>query len=566
MKTSKKGFSLIELLIVIAIFGIIITLGTSIFIFGSNASTKTNVEYTAQAEMRVAVQKLNNAVRDSSSAFVLYKENGNVKTKGWNYIMLSDDKKSLVEYKWDEKSGQHIKTIIVEPQEGITYKVSFNKDTEPYKDNLISYELERVPESGSSRKISSKVEALNALQVIDRAKEVNKKNGSNRLVANALAYRTDARPGAVSQAKAAVSLVLDTSGSMKEELQNGRSRIYFLKEEAKNLINGLSQNPNINVSLTPFNSTANNDSYSNTNIMKQISIEKSNLISTIDGLKAYGGTNTGDGMRRGFYSISEFNELTVNKNANIKNFMVILVDGETTFASVHKIDNDYISFWDDELKSEYKVIINGVTYSYWYNQLENYSYGWKRYKFYFVNARNKKDYISFWEYELPSNCPITKNEKNYTYIGNRWEIDGWDSGVKFYFVNKEDNNDVYFEKPGRISDNWIVWNDFARGTGYYEEGGYFGDGAEYDICGKTYVDIIGNKIREYQKNTPKAIKVYIIGYAGGASSKCLDDISLATTGEIGNYVTAGNSQALKEIFDAIRFDINDSLWHIGGPQ
>ena len=105
------------------------------------------------------------------------------------------------------------------------------------------------------------------------------------------------------------------------------------------MIDGLAKHENINLSITPFSNTANSvkdDDENGDDFNKMMSlkdeIEDGKIKGIIDSIKASGGTNTGDGMRRGFYSIVDFNN--ENQDKAIKNFMIILVDGETNLASI----------------------------------------------------------------------------------------------------------------------------------------------------------------------------------------------------------------------------------------
>lgn len=358
MKNYKRGFTLIEILIALAIMGLIISLTTSLFMYGTNASVTTNVEYNSQAAMRVAVQKLNNSVRDASAAFALYKQDATVLSNGWNYVMLSTDKKSIVEYKWDQVSGNHKKSIIIEPQKDITYNISFKNNSSATADNLISYEIERISGSKYSRKISSTVESLNSLQVIDKAAEANKISGGKKIVANVLAFRADARNKA-SESYANVAMVLDTSGSMGNALSDGTIKLTSLKTQATNLITELSKNPNVNISLNPFSTSANNP----VDMMKA-NTNSVTLLTKITNLSANGGTNTGDGMRRAYYSIDSIVKTYPTRKA--KNFMIILVDGDSTFASVVNGTTNYRTSDGNIDDTQYTKYVPYRYYPYYY--------------------------------------------------------------------------------------------------------------------------------------------------------------------------------------------------------
>jgi hypothetical protein len=105
--------------------------------------------------------------------------------------------------------------------------------------------------------------------------------------------------------------------------------------------------------------------------MKKVISNKDDFINTINGLTAEGGTNTGDGIRRGYHSIVEFN--AQNENKTNKNFMIILVDGVTTLATATEYNKYLITsyrYYDDTIN--YK----GRIYDYigWYYDYDDYEY------------------------------------------------------------------------------------------------------------------------------------------------------------------------------------------------
>jgi hypothetical protein len=116
------------------------------------------------------------------------------------------------------------------------------------------------------------------------------------------------------------------------------------------------------------------------------------------------------------------------------------------------------------------------------------------------------------------------------------------------------------------------YNDYGD---YFNQGRYGGSGNSLDYWGTQYVNLIGNYVKEYGDTSfvdKKPIKVYVIGFSGVSSDHgSLNDIANATgaegpEGETDDFYTAGDSAALESIFDSIQKDINDSLWHIGGPN
>lgn len=337
MRRFRKGVSLIELLIAIGFVSIIVLLSFSLLRFTKKAYTLGNDEFELQANMRITASKVNDMVRYSTAVFTIpessFREDN--LTNGWNYfgVMKQDDETFIVNYIYDNEKNSHIKTIILPNKEGYIYNTEFRKIKPHDEDNLIQFTIEalssdQLDDHGYPIKkhiIVSELEGLNALQIIDNGTIVNP--------SVALAYRGDERDNSV---VGHVAMVLDTSGSMAKKLDGSSgspSRISILQTEAKKLINEFAQENNIDISLVPFASSANNP-YP----FRNARTETSQLLNDIDSFTAVGGTNTGDGLRRAFHAL-KFHNTSVSKNVTTNNYIIVLVDGLTTFASV-KSDSD----------------------------------------------------------------------------------------------------------------------------------------------------------------------------------------------------------------------------------
>ncbi len=497
---NNKGLTLVELLISLALISIVIVVATQMAVFGLQGHNRTINEFDIQSKMRIVSQRVNNTVRDSSGVFMLHRENAINLTPEWNYIMLSPQKDKMLHYVWNGTTNSHNVEELFPSHEGINIEFELNQTNASEVRRLLELKFSVIG-LGETRTIETEIEAKNALQVVDRSYSEE---------ANTLAYRKDIRLDEVSNSQAAVTMVLDVSGSMKATLLNKaaddsssdsskHSRLMLMKNEATSLIEELAKFPNVYVGVTPFSSTA-NSSNKMMNTKQELDTQPG-LRSIINGLKAVGGTNTGDGIRRAYYNIRDFNE--VNTDKTNKNFMIILVDGVTTYSSVHEVVTPHsISFSSKQIEP---LVVNGKAYEY------SHSSGFLIWRTY-----------------------------HYTYSG------------PFY-------TDYVF------GDGNIGTIEGSLNT-YYSSGSFFGLGNTLDPQGTDYVNQIGEMVQLYKEGTNEEVKTYVIGFSAIENDLAsLEDIALATTGDTVVY-KAGSSKALEEIFRAIQRDISDSLWHIGGPN
>ncbi|WP_312833130.1 vWA domain-containing protein [Sedimentibacter saalensis] len=561
---SRRGFTLVELLLVLALISIIIVAGTNFFLIGVKSHAITIDEFNVQSKTRLVSSKINSVIRDASGVFVLYREDAEDLTEEWNYIMLSEDHTKLLEYAWDGTSSTHVVRELVTGINDVSFDLEFIKRNPSDVDKLLEFNL-IVKTGGKERLINTELESINALQVIDRS-YLNE--------GNTLSFRYDSRLDEASNAQAVISMVLDTSGSMAKTMNNNtaydsysnpyyHSRLKKMKAEAIRLVDELAKNTNIYISIIPFSSTANNP-----RAMLQASSNLSTIKSSINGFSANGGTNTGDGIRRGYYQIKDFNEDELNKNKTNKNFMIILVDGVTTFASVNKV-NEVVSTpidqgpqynLDGHIYNRSNPQNNTITVR--IDEGPIYSDGTYDYSKYV-----HRDWTSGEKYFSgpKRDAPFIDNNREYFY-SSTW------SGNHYYRYYEHLYRRYLYRYNGVKSDDYVTGdnnisnNEAQNNVDYRPNGRYAGDGSSLDPWGTEYVDIIGNMVKEYKEGTNESIQVYVIGFsARTADHASLEDIAMATRGD-DIYYEAGDSAALEEIFKAIQRDITDALWHIGGPN
>jgi len=348
---NEKGVTLIELIVAMAIGIVLIGISFSILNIGVKSHGSAIDNYDAQADVRYAIETINNTIRYSSVGFVVTADNfapventGDIDglVKPWNYIGLSPDSTSLVHYKFvdDGSDGYYKMETLAEATDGLTYSIQFNKANPSNESKILRYILDGYRNGNQRFTQTTEVNALNAIQIIDWG------DASNPAIA--LAYRTEETPEIDNRATGAMAMVLDTSGSMGWGI-NGEGtgttnvdgsnpvRIELLKDTLKNNDTGILsilEEGETFVSLVDFDTNANQSS--NQDFYK-VSDDKDELIDIIDDFYADGGTNTGDGMRRAYHQLDYFNNnkdiYGLGSDQETKNYMVVLVDGVTTFAS-----------------------------------------------------------------------------------------------------------------------------------------------------------------------------------------------------------------------------------------
>ena len=366
---TKKGFTLIELILVIGLISVVIALAFNMFKFGNVAQTMAITEYDIQSQMRVTAQKINTTVRYSSALFALPEITDPNSLKGWNYITMTNIDENgygdeIVNYVYDGSNPavpKWEKNIIVERKNNIKYKLNYKKYNPHDEDKLIEFYISvKDTKTGVERNITSELEAFNSLQIVDRGKPLGKKS-------TILCYRVDPRPLA---AEAAISMVLDKSGSMEKDLNgksDGESRIDILKAKANKMIDSFSEKSNISMNIVPFSTSANNpktykndgsdgEAYTANAYDKflNVSAHSNKVKDDIKNIKPKGGTNTGDGIRIAYHNLVKNYNANYDPEVNLKNYMIILVDGTSTFYSVEKNNSSKYLLDDTQVKYKYE--------------------------------------------------------------------------------------------------------------------------------------------------------------------------------------------------------------------
>ncbi|WP_462274274.1 VWA domain-containing protein [Filifactor alocis] len=385
-KNINKGFTLAEMILAVSLGIIILTLGIQLISLSSRGSVFATKEKELQDANRIFLERTNNSIKYATAVFTVptktFNATDNSKlSKDWNYIGIKKDvtiparltssgkehqaQTALVNLKYvgsgaiapsvslgeDQtlitaiKSGgeklYYVQTIIAFSEEvngtEFIYDVVFSKtDSSKFLSSKegkgLDYKLNVKAMNGTGTTktevdygtVLSKITALNSLQVVDK--------GTPENPAVALAYRTDNIVKNKGGVYGVVSMVVDTSGSMKLNIQGNKTddvniqRIGILKKHAKTLLDKFSATKNTDVMIVPFASTTKKTGGQFPKFYSA-STDKLKLENEIRNLNADGGTNTGDGLRYTFYEMGKHNQ-TITRD--YKDYLIILVDGASS--------------------------------------------------------------------------------------------------------------------------------------------------------------------------------------------------------------------------------------------
>lgn len=326
-----RGITLIEVVLALAFVGIVISLGTSIFLFGNKVHNVSAEEADIQATTRLIAEQINNIVRMATKTHTIprssfqHSEDG-VRDPNTSYIGITKEGNVVIDEPGGEGQPRNVR-YLAEKKDGIDYEIVFNKAG----DKIIEYNIVISKGGKVVNSITSKVEVLNSLN-IDYL-------GTPSDPAVALAYSM-VDPGSQEWIEmspdAYITLVLDQSGSMAWDMDGkdnttNQKRIDILKDKATKMIDRLAAlDFNIFVALVGFGTDANDPgTFRNLNVVS----EKNLILADIAALRAnLGNTNTGDGIRRGYYRLKNQANSLISSGKQLTDFtqhMMILVDGGT---------------------------------------------------------------------------------------------------------------------------------------------------------------------------------------------------------------------------------------------
>lgn len=323
----QAGFTLIEIIVTIAIIGMVFALAGSFINFSFTSEKKVEREYELQSEMRRATELLNHSIRDATVTFVMpgYVSSDTIKDD-WSYFGVSEDGSEFVQYVWTEdpdgSNGRHEKNVVISKRDGTKYSLVLNNKT---KTKLVGYKLELQKDDGRILSVSSTLAAINSVAV--------DYNSSEKNPAAVIAYRTDERPkpGENKKVTIVISMVIDDSGSMGYAMDgsyptyNNKARKTIMKAKADALIDSFTDN--VVLGVVRFSSDANGPSALIKLTDESTKIAVKNSIPT----NANGGTNTGDGLRRAYYQLKSY--VKTSPDEEVLYYIILLTDGNPTYYS-----------------------------------------------------------------------------------------------------------------------------------------------------------------------------------------------------------------------------------------
>lgn len=335
---NRKGITLIELILTLALISLALTLPVNIFTFSKKAETMAMTQVEIQSASRLITEYVNNITRFATKTHTIPKssfqhsENG-VRDPITSYIGITKDGHVVIDKPGPTTGDPRIIQYVAKKQEGIDYEIIFKEVLDSNSkslDKILNFSIIGKKDGKIVTEIASNIEIMNSLQ-IDYL-------GTDADPAVALAFSM-VDPGSQEwiniSPDAYITMVLDVSGSMAWDM-DGKSnstndkRIDILKYNANKMIDRLANMDfDIYVSLVPFSYDADDPKeFHNVNEESGLSLVKGEL----NALKANGATNTGDGIRRAYHQLKSKSDQMLATGKQYSDFtqhMMILVDGAT---------------------------------------------------------------------------------------------------------------------------------------------------------------------------------------------------------------------------------------------
>ncbi len=367
----NKGFTLIELVIVLVILGMVIAIITGFPIQSAKFSGSHHEEYYFQSDMRDAMNRIDDRIKKADAVFAVQRKDflgggkaGAKKTpyealdQDWSYIGVAEQGQNAGQvclFEFNEKTSKWKETRLSTGNHKLIFSLVFDKKyKEGARQKMLEYELGGTPldaegnlDKKLKRYLRTSTEVLNAFTVVNRG---NKKDPSV-----AIAFKSGDRKV---NKKAYVTFVVDVSDSMRENiitsqkidtsryLHDKNSKMAIVHSNMKQMVETLQKSLNAEIAIVDFAQYATILTEGENNNFIKVEKNGDKILKKIDELtierlewKSWGiynrppSTNVGDGLRVAYHNIKKKIKSSP-KGKSQRHYVVLLVDGNPTCRTV----------------------------------------------------------------------------------------------------------------------------------------------------------------------------------------------------------------------------------------
>jgi prepilin-type N-terminal cleavage/methylation domain-containing protein len=145
----NAGMTLIEVIVAVALLGLVVTGAYSIINFARLYLQKSQTEYQFQFATRYTLQKTSDVIRYSTAVFTIPESSfaADNLDSGWDYIGIVDtpDGEEIVKYTYDSTTDAHFASVLVSAQPDVGYEFVFTKVNPSDEDSLLRFSIRSYP-------------------------------------------------------------------------------------------------------------------------------------------------------------------------------------------------------------------------------------------------------------------------------------------------------------------------------------------------------------------------------------------------------------------------------------